>query len=105
LAVNEAYAEANGYIMRHLDPENSTFEPKDARWNKVKILEKAIHPDRGWTRDLDYVAWVVSDLIFLDMSTATPTATRSHATYYYYKIRFTIYYFKILTSRIVNQIA
>ena len=67
LAAMEAYAEHNGYIMLHLDPGSSNYEPKDARWNKVKILEEAIHPETGWARDLDYVAWVDADIIFLDM--------------------------------------
>lgn len=67
LAVNEAYAEHNGYIMVHLDPSTAKFDQYDARWNKIKILEEALHPERGWARDLDYLMWVDADLIFLDM--------------------------------------
>lgn len=67
LAVNEAYAEHNGYIMLHLDPATAKFDDFDARWNKIKILEEALHPDRGWARNLDYVMWVDADLIFLDL--------------------------------------
>jgi len=54
--------------MRYLEPVNSNVEPKDARWNKVKILEEVIHADRGWTRDLDYIICDDADLVFLDMS-------------------------------------
>ena len=52
LAVNEVYAEHNGYIMLHLDPATAKFDAFDARWNKIKILEKAIDPVNGWARDL-----------------------------------------------------
>ena len=52
LAVNEVYAEHNGYIMLHLDPATAKFDAFDARWNKIKILEKAIDPVSGWARDL-----------------------------------------------------
>jgi tetratricopeptide (TPR) repeat protein len=67
LAVNEVYAEQNGYIMLHLDPATAKFDEYDARWNKIKILEEALHPERGWARNLDYVMWVDADLIFLDL--------------------------------------
>jgi len=67
LAINEVYAEHNGYIMRHLDPSTSDYDKRDARWNKVKILEEAIHPDTGWARDLTYVVWVDADLVVMDM--------------------------------------
>jgi tetratricopeptide (TPR) repeat protein len=67
LAVNEAYAEHNGYIMLHLDPATAKFDEFDARWNKIKILEEALHPERGWARNLDYLMWVDADLIFLDL--------------------------------------
>lgn len=67
LAINEIYAEHNGYIMRHLDPSTSDYDKKDARWNKVKILEEAIDPDHGWARDLNYIMWVDADLVIMDM--------------------------------------
>lgn len=67
LAVNEAYAEHNGYIMLHLDPSTAKFDEYDARWNKIKILEEALDPEKGWGRNLDYIMWVDADLIFLDL--------------------------------------
>ena len=67
LAINEVYAEHNGYIMRHLDPSTSDYDKKDARWNKVKILEEALDPDTGWARDLNFVMWVDADLVVMDM--------------------------------------
>lgn len=67
LAVNEAYAEHNGYIMLHLDPATAKFDEYDARWNKIKILEEALDPEKGWGRNLDYIMWVDADLIFLDI--------------------------------------
>ena len=80
LAVNEAYAEMNGYIMIHLDPSDSDYDKNDARWNKVKILEEAIHPDRGWARDMDYVMWIDADLIFLDMGLRIEMVAAAHPT-------------------------
>ena len=68
-AVNEAYAEHNGYVMMHIDP---TMMPDrdsyDSRWNKVKVLERALDPDGGWASGLDYIMWVDADLIFLGIT-------------------------------------
>ena len=68
LAVNEAYAEHNGYIMRQEDDRLSNYEPADARWNKIKVLLQALDPESGWARDLAYVMWIDADVIFLDFS-------------------------------------
>lgn len=65
-AVNAAYADHNRYVLRLLDGSSSSFDAGDSRWNKVKILETALHPRTGWARDLDYLLWVDADLIFLD---------------------------------------
>lgn len=50
-AVNEAYAQHNGYIMKLFDDsisgDDDVYEKEDPRWNKVKILEIAIDPDTG----------------------------------------------------------
>ena len=74
-AVNEAYSEHNGYILKLIDNLNNNnnndddiYETNDPRWNKVKILEMAIDPMNGWAKDLDYVMWIDADLIFLDMN-------------------------------------
>lgn len=78
LAVNEAYAEHNGYIMLHLDPATAKFDDYDARWNKIKILEQALDPETGWARDLDYVMWVDADLIFLDLGLRLEQVAAEH---------------------------
>lgn len=70
-AVNEAFAEHNGYILKLIDNLNTNddiYDKDDPRWNKVKILEMAIDPVSGWAKDLDYVMWIDADLIFLDMN-------------------------------------
>jgi hypothetical protein len=67
LAVNEAYAEHNGYVFKHFDEKTANYDGDDVRWNKVKILAEALDPDRGWARDLDYVVWIDADIIILDM--------------------------------------
>lgn len=64
-AINQAYAEHNGYIFHIADPIQSNFEPTDARWNKVKLLEQSL---LTWAHDCDYIVWVDADLIFLDFS-------------------------------------
>jgi hypothetical protein len=66
--VNEVYAEANGYVMKHLDESSSPhYDVYDSRWNKVKILEEALNPANGWARHLDWLVWLDADAIVLDM--------------------------------------
>ncbi len=79
-AVNAAYADHNNYKLRLLDPSTSNYEAADSRWNKVKILQEAIDPDRGWARDADYVMWVDADLIFLDMGLRVERVAAEHPT-------------------------
>ena len=67
-AVNEVYAEANGYVMKHLDESSSPhYDLYDSRWNKVKILEEALDPVDGWARHLEWLVWLDADAIVLDM--------------------------------------
>lgn len=68
LAVNQAYAEHNGYVFKHFNEDTANFDNNDVRWNKVKILSEAIDPDVGWGRDLDYIIWIDADVIMLDLS-------------------------------------
>lgn len=67
IGINEIYAEHNGYVLLPVNPLINNFEKYDPRWNKVKILELALHPENGWARDFDYLMWIDADLIFLDM--------------------------------------
>jgi hypothetical protein len=68
MAVNTFYSEVNSYGMRLLTPEDGArYEPRDERWNKVKILLDALNPETGWGRQLEYILWLDSDLIFLDI--------------------------------------
>ena len=62
-AVNQAYAEHNGYVLRLADP-SINYEPADARWNKVKVVEDAL---LGWAEESDFVVWMDADLIFMDI--------------------------------------
>lgn len=41
-AINQVYAEHNNYLFRMADPKTTNYEPQDARWNKVMILDKAL---------------------------------------------------------------
>jgi tetratricopeptide (TPR) repeat protein len=78
LAVNGAYAERNGYIMRHVDPSMSNPEPTDARWSKVALLSEALDPHGGWGRDLDYVVWFDADLVVLDLDLRMEAVAAAH---------------------------
>jgi tetratricopeptide (TPR) repeat protein len=78
-AVNSAYAEHNGYEIFFLSPETgSNYEPRDQRWNRVKIIQEALDPSNGWLRDIEYVAWVDADLIFLDLDFSLEKLTRDY---------------------------
>lgn len=63
-AVNQAYVESQGQIMRLVDPASNNFEPRDVRWNKVKILQNALS---SWALDCDFIVWLDADLILLDL--------------------------------------
>jgi hypothetical protein len=64
-AVDQVYSEHNGYLLKLADSVTSNYEPKDARWNKVKILDVAL---QTWAKDSDYIVWLDADLIMLDLS-------------------------------------
>ena len=62
------YAEHNGYKFRTLGPETgSNYQPSDARWNKVRIMYEALHPERGWARHAKYLVWIDTDAVVLDL--------------------------------------
>lgn len=67
-AVNSAYAEHNGYEIFFMSPDTgSNYEPRDQRWNRVKIIDDALNKVDGWLKDVDYVVWIDADLIFIDL--------------------------------------
>ena len=54
------------YLVRHLSPETGhEFDDNDQRWNKVEIVRQALDVG-GWASDLDYVAFMDSDLVVLN---------------------------------------
>ena len=77
-AVNQIYAEHHGYMFRHMDTHSAgsdSLDPRDSRWNKVKILEEALH---SWGSTLDYVVWVDADVVVLDMGLAIEDVVAAH---------------------------
>lgn len=76
IVINSAYAEYAQYQMKVLTPaDGAAYEPKDERWNKVKILLDAISDGDvpGWTAGVknektEYVVWIDADLVLLDFS-------------------------------------
>lgn len=63
-AVNQAYIEAQGQIMRLVDPLSNNYEPRDVRWNKVMILQNALS---SWASECEFIVWLDADLILLDL--------------------------------------
>ena len=52
VANTAAYAELNDYSFRWLARDTgSNYQPGDARWNKVKIIDEALDPVTGWAKD------------------------------------------------------
>lgn len=52
VANTAAYAELNDYSFRWLTRDTgSNYQPGDARWNKVKIIDEALDPVTGWAKD------------------------------------------------------
>ena len=74
LAINFAYARSNGYVLEILDETSSNFEPRDQRWNRVKILldrlDSALKlPQKeGQGSKSEYLVWMDADLIFTNHS-------------------------------------
>jgi hypothetical protein len=67
-AINAIYAAHHNYKFKILTPETGgEYFPEDQRWNKVKILEDALDPVSGWAKSSDYILWLDSDFIFLDL--------------------------------------
>lgn len=82
MAVNSFYSEFNNYGMRLLTPEDGArYEPRDERWNKVKILLDALDPKTGWGRHLEYILWLDSDLIFLDLGMKIEEVIEAYKSY------------------------
>lgn len=67
LAINEYYARRNGYALKIVDDDLNDDNVGDFRitWNAVKYLREALST---WAKKLDYVLFMESDLITLDMS-------------------------------------
>lgn len=68
IANTAAYAEQNDYSFHWLNEETgSNYQPGDARWNKVKIIDVALDPENGWAKDSRYLVWMDADAIVLDL--------------------------------------
>lgn len=70
VAINSIYAQVSGYHMRVFDDERDTpYETADdPRWNKISIIRSALDPQDGWARHCEYIMWLDSDLIVLDVA-------------------------------------
>ena len=66
--INAAYATTRNYDIILFNESTSNYEPRDQRWNKVKIIESAMDIEKGVYRAHDYVVWLDSDLIVIDFN-------------------------------------
>ncbi len=76
--INQIYAEQHGYLFRHMDEKSDgsgSLDPRDSRWNKVKILEEALDT---WGKALDYVVWVDADIVVMDMGLSIEEVAAMH---------------------------
>ena len=65
LSILTIYAQINDYFYYHTTPESGhEYYSNDQRWNKVKIVHNAF---LTWGKDLDYIVYLDSDLIILNM--------------------------------------
>ena len=68
IAINSVYAEYNDYNYYIMSPlSHSEYEPRDQRWNRVKIIENAINPNDGFLKDMEYIVWIDADLVFINL--------------------------------------
>ena len=86
LPINIAYAATNGYGFEILDDTSNNFEPRDQRWNRVKILldrlDSALKSSKeGRFEDgIKYYVWLDADLIFTNHSHALESYVASNPT-------------------------
>ena len=66
LAVNEYYAKRHGYVFKIVDDDTNDDDVGDFRitWNAVKYLREGL---RSWAKNLDYVLYMDSTMITVDM--------------------------------------
>lgn len=65
-AINSAFASYHHYNIRTYSPSTgSEYEPRDQRWNRVKILSTILDPSSGSHRNSSHVVWFDADLVFI----------------------------------------
>ena len=66
-AVQHAFAEWQGLPLYRRSPGSGhNFEPRDERWNKIKIVRDLMEEDA--VNEGSYVVWMDADLILLDLN-------------------------------------
>ena len=63
LALKEAYAEINDYSLHLFKPPHYFSDD----WDLIDYLRSSIHPVQGWARQFDYVIWIDTNSVILDM--------------------------------------
>ena len=80
LAMNTAFAQIHQLGMRLFTPaDDANYEPRDPRWNKVRILSRVLDEGLGHGYTLDYAIWLDSDLVFLDYSLDFEKIIKDHS--------------------------
>lgn len=55
ISIMSAYCEQNGYSFKIFNSDNSNYEPLDARWNKIRIMDIAF---KSWAQNVSYLVWI-----------------------------------------------
>jgi hypothetical protein len=67
IGINQMYAYMNNYQFKVYNESDSNYEPRDQRWNRVKLLLNELDKnDDVNPNKVNYIVWFDADLVFLD---------------------------------------
>ncbi len=73
IALMSAYAVHNSYVFKSFYKNRDiAHEPRDVRWNKVKLFSEALDPVTGWARHADFLVWIGEYYMINEMLFALP---------------------------------
>jgi hypothetical protein len=81
--INEYYAASHNYSFHVSNTERSDFEMHDPRWDKIRVLQAALHPNKRTdtqlqTNTLEYLVFIDESVIFLNNSLRIEDIIASH---------------------------
>lgn len=78
--INSFYATRRGYSIALLDEVASDYFPEDRRWNKIGAVVEALDPEKGDSKDFEYIVALDADLVILEMSLDIAQIAMQHPT-------------------------